>query len=424
MFFSKGVLLGARESRTGLGCECGYQLLMANLKSFFGGGSSAAEAAGMVIVVGTSGGSQLQDKSSTREMVADKTGSVEYSSFASSPKSMSSSSLSDSLGSSSSSTSSSPSSSSSSSSGIPNPHHQRLHNREIVLTSLVAGAIAGALAKTTIAPLDRTKINFQINKDVPYSFRAALEFVRNTYTKEGFLALWRGNSATMARIIPYSAIQFTAHEQWKKLLHVDLHEDTKVRRFLAGSLAGITSQSMTYPLDLARARMAVTDKYSGYRTLREVFVKIWQCEGPRTLYRGYWATILGVIPYAGMSFFTYDTLKKEYFKRTGDSSPNTVISLVFGATAGVIGQSSSYPLDIVRRRMQTTGVTAHCADRYLTIGTTLVKIYREEGLVKGFYKGLSMNWIKGPIAVGISFATYDHIKHFLRELIHLREPVR
>lgn len=62
--------------------------------------------------------------------------------------------------------------------------------------------------------------------------------------------------------------------------------------------------------------MAVTDKYSGYRTLREVFVKIWQCEGPRTLYRGYIPTLLGVIPYAGMSFFTYDTLKREYFSKS------------------------------------------------------------------------------------------------------------
>lgn len=385
----------------------------------------------MAIVVGTSVGSggqlqqdkppPIQQQQQQRGEATTERSAVEYSSIVSTPKTVPSS-----LGSNISNSSSSSTSTSSSNNptiAIPDPH-QRLNNRDVVITSLVAGAIAGALAKTTIAPLDRTKINFQINKDIPYSFRAALAFLRDTYTKEGFVALWRGNSATMARIIPYSAIQFTAHEQWKKLLHVDRHEDTKVRRFLAGSLAGITSQSLTYPLDLARARMAVTDKYSGYRTLREVFVKIWQCEGPRTLYRGYWATILGVIPYAGMSFFTYDTLKKEYFILTGDTTPNTVISLVFGATAGIVGQSSSYPLDIVRRRMQTTGVTANCADRYLTIGTTLSKIYREEGIIGGFYKGLSMNWIKGPIAVGISFATYDHIKYFLRELIHLRDPVR
>lgn len=103
-------------------------------------------------------------------------------------------------------------------------------------------------------------------KDIPYSFRAAALFLRNTYQTEGFVALYRGNSATMARIIPYAAIQFTAHEQWRKVLQVDKDgTNTSGRRFLAGSLAGITSQSLTYPLDLARARMAVTDKYSEYK---------------------------------------------------------------------------------------------------------------------------------------------------------------
>lgn len=35
--------------------------------------------------------------------------------------------------------------------------------------------------------------------------------------------------------------------------------------------------------------------------------------GTKALFRGYVATILGVIPYAGTSFFTYETLKQKHF---------------------------------------------------------------------------------------------------------------
>ncbi|XP_044737043.1 mitochondrial coenzyme A transporter SLC25A42 [Chrysoperla carnea] len=292
----------------------------------------------------------------------------------------------------------------------------KLTNSEVVITSLLAGAIAGALAKTTIAPLDRTKINFQISR-VPYSAGKALQFLKETYIKDGFFALWRGNTATLARIIPYAAINFTAHEQWKRILKLDQNtkenRDSHMRRFLSGSLAGVTSQSLTYPLDLARARMAVTAK-DEYSTLRQVFVKIWIEEGPRTFYRGYVPTILGVIPYAGVSFFTYDTLKNSYKDYYGAFPTNPMISLVFGAVAGALGQTSSYPLDIVRRRMQTSRPKANMPKK--TIIQTLIKIYREEGIIGGFFKGLSMNWVKGPIAVGISFATYDRIKEFLRDI--------
>ena len=41
-----------------------------------------------------------------------------------------------------------------------------------------------------------------------------------------------------------------------------------------------------------------------------MFKKIYRTEGLKTLYRGISPTVLGVIPYAGTSFFTYETLKK------------------------------------------------------------------------------------------------------------------
>lgn len=70
-------------------------------------------------------------------------------------------------------------------------------------------------------------LTFQIS-NIPYTAKGAFIFMKDAYKKEGFLSLWRGNSATMARIVPYAAIQFTAHEQWKKILGVDAGDGKKL----------------------------------------------------------------------------------------------------------------------------------------------------------------------------------------------------
>lgn len=50
--------------------------------------------------------------------------------------------------------------------------------------------------------------------------------------------------------------------------------------------------------------------HARYSNIVHVFIRISREEGLKTLYRGFTPTILGVIPYAGLSFFTYETLKK------------------------------------------------------------------------------------------------------------------
>ncbi|NWR03144.1 S2542 protein, partial [Paradoxornis webbianus] len=291
-----------------------------------------------------------------------------------------------------------------------------------VLNSLMSGALAGAVAKTAVAPLDRTKIMFQVSSK-RFSAKEAYRLIYHTYLNEGFWSLWRGNSATMVRVIPYAAIQFCAHEEYKQILgnyygfQGNSKGETPRENIQGGSCGGISKEEavrgkLQEVLGMVRTHMTVTPKEM-YSSIVHVFIRISREEGLKTLYRGFTPTILGVIPYAGLSFFTYETLKKVHAEHSGKAQPSPPERLLFGACAGLIGQSASYPLDVVRRRMQTAGVTGHS---YSSIVLTMRQIVREEGLVRGLYKGLSMNWVKGPIAVGISFTTFDLTQILLRKL--------
>ena len=134
-------------------------------------------------------------------------------------------------------------------------------------------------------------------------------------------------------------------------------------------------------------------------------------------------TLLGIVPYAGLSFMTFETLKSRIRhrnrndhsssesknKNNGDDKDKGDIPiglrLLAGGTAGLVAQSATYPLDIVRRRMQV-GVP------YAGIRHAFQEIVKHEGFIQGMYKGLVMNWFKGPVAVGVSFVTNDLVKNF------------
>ena len=47
---------------------------------------------------------------------------------------------------------------------------------------------------------------------------------------------------------------------------------------------------------------------------------------------------------------------------------------------------------------------------------TMRMVLQNEGW-RALYKGLSLNWIKGPVAVGISFTTYDLVSKKMRSML-------
>ena len=139
-------------------------------------------------------------------------------------------------------------------------------------------------------------------------------------------------------------------------------------------MAGLTGQFLTYPLDRARAVMAVT-KVGQYRNIVHVFKDIIAKERISALYVGIAPSMLGVVVYAGTSFYTFESLKYLVRLRTEDRvEPTGAEKFMCGACAGLIGQTISYPLDIVRRRMQTSRQMGLGANRYTSIATTLLTV--------------------------------------------------
>jgi solute carrier family 25 protein 42 len=132
-------------------------------------------------------------------------------------------------------------------------------------------------------------------------------------------------------------------------------------------------------------------------------------EGVPSLFRGMSASMIGILPYAGLSWMTFEELKAAVASRNGTADVSTVQRMCCGATAGLIAQTVTYPLDMARRRMQTDGFVEAGGRRYTGVFQTVSRIAREEGL-RQLFKGVTMNWIKGPIAVSISFTVNDLIK--------------
>ena len=237
-------------------------------------------------------------------------------------------------------------------------------------------------------------------------------------------------------------------------------------------MSGVTSVLLTYPLELIRVRMAYQTRASERTSLREAIRSIYHENHPYAVptaksgiasassasaksssasvlssatasssaafssaatatanqaptsalsaftrsiplypfYRGFSISIVGMVPYAGVSFLTYGTLKKKvpewsnYFR-----GHRTANDLFCGAIAGLLSQTASYPFEVVRRRMQVGGVGGGTG---VTWRQAFTAIYAQRGL-PGFFVGLTIGYLKVVPMTSISFATWQLMKRVM-----------
>ncbi|RCV04980.1 hypothetical protein SETIT_1G044800v2 [Setaria italica] len=275
---------------------------------------------------------------------------------------------------------------------------------------LTAGGIAGAASRTATAPLDRLKVNMQVQTNRTTVAHA----VKGIWREGGLLGFFRGNGLNVVKVAPESAIRFYTYEMLKEYIMKSKGENKSdigtSGRLIAGGLAGAVAQTAIYPIDLVKTRLQT---YEGGRipSLGALSRDIWIREGPRAFYRGLVPSLLGMVPYAGIDLTVYETLKemsKTYVLK--DSDPGPLVQLGCGTVSGALGATCVYPLQVVRTRMQAQ--SANSEDPYRGMTDCFRRTLRREG-ISGFYKGLVPNLLKVVPAASITYLVYETMKKSL-----------
>ncbi|XP_022611238.1 calcium-binding mitochondrial carrier protein SCaMC-1-like isoform X2 [Seriola dumerili] len=240
---------------------------------------------------------------------------------------------------------------------VPDEFSEEEKKSGYVWRQLMAGAMAGSVSRTGTAPLDRLKVFRQIK------------------------SVMRGSNETR---------------------NLRVHE-----RFVAGSLAGGIAQTAIYPMEVLKTRLTLrkTGQYSG---IADCAKQILQREGVTAFYKGYVPNMLAIVPYAGIDLAVYETLKFSWLNRNrGLADPGVMVLVGCGAVSSTCGQLASYPLALIRTRMQALALEKGAPKPSML--ALLHNIVTKEG-VAGLYRGISPNLLKVIPAVSVSYVVYEYTR--------------
>ena len=183
--------------------------------------------------------------------------------------------------------------------------------------NLLCGAIAGAVSRTCTAPLDRLKVIMQAGGGVGGTFSGKFALrgaIRDVYRDGGWRAFWRGNGTNVLKIMPESGVKFMAFDLAKTALCSNKSDPKFIERFASGSVAGLTSQFVIYPMDIVKTRLAISAR-GQYNGIIDCLVKTVQREGGFAVYKGLGPALVGIVPAVGIDMAIYNHLKDEYRAR-------------------------------------------------------------------------------------------------------------
>lgn len=121
------------------------------------------------------------------------------------------------------------------------------------------------------------------------------------------------------------------------------------------------------------------------------------------LFRGIGPTLTAVAPFIALQQSIYDyslTVATVRF----DATPTVTLYMGCGAFAGILSQTIVYPMDLLRRRMQTS---------HSTLKSILAGVLNSRSGARALFQGIGVSYARVAPVVSISLAVRDSVKSMI-----------
>jgi hypothetical protein len=252
------------------------------------------------------------------------------------------------------------------------------------------------VARLVVAPLDVIKLRLQVGSASasPPLHQALLHLAQT----EGVHGLFRGNSWALALWVSYGAIQFPIYEACKSR--------SPNTHLANGAIASMLATALTFPLDSIRTRIIAMGHPPAYPTTLSMLRAATHQESmslTRVLFKGLPSSLSVVGPTMALTF--------DLHERLGAWLPTGLA----GGLAGALAKTVTFPLDTVKRRLQSQGldrVGMPAVPRYTSFVNCVEIIYAKEGW-RAFFRGVWPAVVKTSLSTAVTFWVYDGVKNRL-----------
>lgn len=193
-----------------------------------------------------------------------------------------------------------------------------LPNPDSLKTHATAGFTAGMLQSFACAPVELVKTRQQLAKagdPIPQSAWSGTRYILKT---GGVKGLFRGLGITMARDGPAFTIYFTAYEAMTR------GDQSVMKVFMAGGLAGMLSWVVLYPIDVVKSRLQ-GDAVGKYKGSWDCFVQSIRTDGWKCMGRGLGAVALRAFISNGACFTAVAWTERAWQRCNSNSAVHSLV---------------------------------------------------------------------------------------------------